>query len=147
ALCYLKNDREDIVKLDAKGDIGFFIGYSANSCAYRIYNRRTKNIIETMNVTFDELSAIDFEQSSSKPEPQGMTSGQITIYDDYIGGQLSAATRTTLVSQAPQVLHTPTASTTTVNTAPTPTNSSSQAADIPNTSQDVDELKSKQQHL
>nr|GFD46121.1 retrovirus-related Pol polyprotein from transposon TNT 1-94 [Tanacetum cinerariifolium] len=62
ALCYPKNDREDIGKLGAKGDIGFFIGYSAGSCAYRIYNRRTKKIIETMNVSFDELSAIAFEQ-------------------------------------------------------------------------------------
>nr|GFC97833.1 hypothetical protein [Tanacetum cinerariifolium] len=42
ALCYPKNDREDIGKLGTKGDIGFFIGYSADSCAYRIYNRRTK---------------------------------------------------------------------------------------------------------
>nr|GFB75497.1 integrase, catalytic region, zinc finger, CCHC-type, peptidase aspartic, catalytic [Tanacetum cinerariifolium] len=40
ALCYPKNDREDIRKLGAKGDIGFFIGYSADSCAYRLYNRR-----------------------------------------------------------------------------------------------------------
>nr|GEZ11220.1 hypothetical protein [Tanacetum cinerariifolium] len=30
ALCYPKNDREDIGKLGAKDDIGFFIGYSAN---------------------------------------------------------------------------------------------------------------------
>nr|GFA05143.1 retrovirus-related Pol polyprotein from transposon TNT 1-94 [Tanacetum cinerariifolium] len=67
ALCYPKNDREDIGKLDAKGDICFFIGYSADSCAYRIYNRRTKKIIETMNVSFDELSAMAFEQRSSKP--------------------------------------------------------------------------------
>ncbi|GJZ15204.1 integrase, catalytic region, zinc finger, CCHC-type containing protein [Tanacetum coccineum] len=49
ALCYPKNDREDIGKLGAKGDIGFFIGYSADSCAYRVYNRRTKKIMETMN--------------------------------------------------------------------------------------------------
>nr|GEX29217.1 uncharacterized mitochondrial protein AtMg00810-like [Tanacetum cinerariifolium] len=49
ALCYPKNDHEDIKKLGAKGDIGFFIGYSANFCAYRVYNRRTKKIIETMN--------------------------------------------------------------------------------------------------
>nr|GEY11207.1 putative ribonuclease H-like domain-containing protein [Tanacetum cinerariifolium] len=35
ALCYPKNDREDIGKLGAKGDIGFFIRYSANSVAYR----------------------------------------------------------------------------------------------------------------
>ncbi|GJT88231.1 retrovirus-related pol polyprotein from transposon TNT 1-94 [Tanacetum coccineum] len=32
---YVLNDREDIEKLGAKRDIGFFIGYSANSCAYR----------------------------------------------------------------------------------------------------------------
>nr|GEZ58683.1 putative RNA-directed DNA polymerase [Tanacetum cinerariifolium] len=51
ALCYPKNDREDIRNLGAKGDIGFFIGYSTNSYAYRVYNRRTKKIIETMNVT------------------------------------------------------------------------------------------------
>nr|GEZ16755.1 hypothetical protein [Tanacetum cinerariifolium] len=48
ALCYPKNDREDIEKLGAKGDI-------ADSCAYRVYNRRTKKIMKTMNVSFDEL--------------------------------------------------------------------------------------------
>ncbi|GKD62111.1 retrovirus-related pol polyprotein from transposon TNT 1-94 [Tanacetum coccineum] len=63
SLYYPKNDREDIGKLGAKGDIGFFIGYFANSCAYRVYNQRTKRIMETMNVTFDELSAMAFEQS------------------------------------------------------------------------------------
>ncbi|GJU54752.1 retrovirus-related pol polyprotein from transposon TNT 1-94 [Tanacetum coccineum] len=174
ALCYPKNDREDIGKLGAKGDIGFFIGYSADSCAYRVYNRRTKKIMETMNVTFDELSAMAFEQSSSKPGLQSMTSGQISsgldltyapstittqkptegeldllfeaMYDDYIGGQPSSAPRTGLAAQAPQVLHTPTATTTTADTAPTPTNSSSQATNFPNTSQDVDELET-QQHV
>nr|GFC48131.1 retrovirus-related Pol polyprotein from transposon TNT 1-94 [Tanacetum cinerariifolium] len=68
ALCYPKNDHEDIGKLGAKGDIGFFIGYFADSCAYRIYNRRTKKIMETMNVSFDELSAMAFEQRGSKPD-------------------------------------------------------------------------------
>nr|GEY10132.1 hypothetical protein [Tanacetum cinerariifolium] len=121
ALCYPKNDREDIRKLGAKGDIGFFIGYSADSCAYRVYNHRTQKIIETMNVSFDELSAMAFEQRSSKPGLQSMTSGQISpglnltyapstittqqpsegkldllfeaMYDDYIGGQPSATAR------------------------------------------------------
>nr|GEV47499.1 integrase, catalytic region, zinc finger, CCHC-type, peptidase aspartic, catalytic [Tanacetum cinerariifolium] len=66
ALCYPKNDREDVSKLGAKGDIGFFIGYYANFFTYRVYNRRTKKIMETMNITFDELSAMAFEQNSSK---------------------------------------------------------------------------------
>nr|GEU81214.1 integrase, catalytic region, zinc finger, CCHC-type, peptidase aspartic, catalytic [Tanacetum cinerariifolium] len=78
ALCCPKNDRKDIGKLGAKGDIGFFIGYSADSRAYRIYNRRTKKIMETMNVSFNELSAMAFEQRSSKPGLQSMTSGQIS---------------------------------------------------------------------
>ncbi|GKC29075.1 retrovirus-related pol polyprotein from transposon TNT 1-94, partial [Tanacetum coccineum] len=134
ALCYPKNDHENIRKLGAKGDIDFFIGYSANSCAYRVYNRRTNKIMETMNVTFDELLAMAFKQSSSKP-------GLQTMFDDYISGQPSAVARTALVAQAPQVLHTPTTSTTIADTAPTPTNSSSQATNIPNTSHDVDELE------
>ncbi|GJW69262.1 retrovirus-related pol polyprotein from transposon TNT 1-94 [Tanacetum coccineum] len=66
------NDHEDIGKLGAKGDIGFFIRYSTTSCTYRVYNQRTKKIIETMNVTFDKLSAMAFEQRSSKLELQSM---------------------------------------------------------------------------
>nr|GFA18781.1 retrovirus-related Pol polyprotein from transposon TNT 1-94 [Tanacetum cinerariifolium] len=78
ALCYPKNDRDDIGKLGAKCDIGFFIGYSANFVAYRVYNWRKRKIIETMNVTFDELSAMAFEQNSLRPGLQSMTSGQIS---------------------------------------------------------------------
>nr|GEY20781.1 retrovirus-related Pol polyprotein from transposon TNT 1-94 [Tanacetum cinerariifolium] len=132
ALCYPKNDREDIGKLGAKGDIGFFSRYSADSCAYRIYNRRTKKIMETINVSFDELSAMAFEQRTS----QQPTEGELDLlfeamYDDYIGGQPSATARTTSM-----------ASTTIADTAPTPTNSSSHATNIPITSQDVNELNS-----
>ncbi|GJZ22747.1 retrovirus-related pol polyprotein from transposon TNT 1-94 [Tanacetum coccineum] len=154
ALYYPKNDREDLGKLGAKGDIGFFIGYYVNSCAYRVYNRRTKKIMETMNVTFNELSTMAFEQRSSKPRLQSMTSGQISsgldltyapstitsqklieceldllfeaMYDDYIGGQPSAAPRTAPAAPAPQVHQTQTTSTTIADSAPTPTNSSPQ---------------------
>ncbi|GJT46266.1 hypothetical protein Tco_0954981 [Tanacetum coccineum] len=69
------------------------------------------------------------------------------MYDDYIGGQPSSATRIASATQAPQVLQTPTIFTTTADTAPTPTNSSSQATNILNTSQDVEELEAQQQHI
>nr|GEU28763.1 hypothetical protein [Tanacetum cinerariifolium] len=114
--------------------------------------RRTRKIIETINATFDELLAMDFEQRSLKPELQGMTSGRISsgldltyalltitsqnlntrelellfeaMCDDYVGGQSSAALRTDLAALAPQVLYTPMASTTTANISQTLTNSS-----------------------
>ncbi|GJS48592.1 hypothetical protein Tco_0598713 [Tanacetum coccineum] len=69
------------------------------------------------------------------------------MYDDYIGGQPSAAPRTVPAAPITQVLQTPTASTTTADTALTPTNSSSQATNILNISQDVDELEPQQQHV
>nr|GFB22327.1 hypothetical protein [Tanacetum cinerariifolium] len=103
ALCFPKNDREDIRKLGAKGDIGFFIGYIADSCAYRIFNRRTKKIMETMNVSFDKLSAMAFEQRSSKPWLQSELGLLFeAMYDDYIGGQPSATARTVPPAQESQ---------------------------------------------
>ncbi|GKB58646.1 retrovirus-related pol polyprotein from transposon TNT 1-94 [Tanacetum coccineum] len=66
-LYYPKNDHEDIGKLSAKRDIGFFIGYSSTSCAYRVYNRRTMMVMETMNVTFDVLSTMVLNNAVQNP--------------------------------------------------------------------------------
>ncbi|GJW25458.1 retrovirus-related pol polyprotein from transposon TNT 1-94 [Tanacetum coccineum] len=55
-LCYPTNDSEDLGKLKAKADIGFFVGYAPNRKGYRIYNKRTRQIMETIHVTFDELT-------------------------------------------------------------------------------------------
>nr|GEV66747.1 retrovirus-related Pol polyprotein from transposon TNT 1-94 [Tanacetum cinerariifolium] len=95
---YVLNDREDIGKLGAKGDIGFFVGYSANYVAYRVYNRRTKKIMETMNVTFDELSAMAFEQNSSRP---GLQKAPRTIPVTPMIQNLQAPTALSLQDSAP----------------------------------------------
>ncbi|GJT59234.1 retrovirus-related pol polyprotein from transposon TNT 1-94 [Tanacetum coccineum] len=65
ALCYLTNDSENLGKLQLKADIGIFIGYAPTKKAFRIYNRRTRRIIETIHVDFDEMTAMASEQSSS----------------------------------------------------------------------------------
>nr|GFC91037.1 hypothetical protein [Tanacetum cinerariifolium] len=41
--------------------------------AFRIYNRRTRRIVETIHVDFDELTAMASEQSSSGPALYDMT--------------------------------------------------------------------------
>ncbi|GKA92105.1 integrase, catalytic region, zinc finger, CCHC-type containing protein [Tanacetum coccineum] len=61
ALCYPNNDSEDHGKLKPKADIGIFVGYASSKKAYRIYNKRTRVIIETIHVDFDELMAMAFE--------------------------------------------------------------------------------------
>nr|GFC38976.1 hypothetical protein [Tanacetum cinerariifolium] len=65
--CYLLNDYEDVGKLKAKGDIRVFIGYSKESAAFRIYNKRTRKIHESVNVNFDEISEMASKQFSLEP--------------------------------------------------------------------------------
>nr|GEV26784.1 copia protein [Tanacetum cinerariifolium] len=110
ALCYPKNDLEDIGKLCAK--------------------------------------AMAFEQRSSKPELQSMTSGQISSGLDLNYAPLTITTQQlTKAAQAQQVRQTITTSRSIADTAPTPTNSSSHATNFLINSQDVDELNSQQQHV
>nr|GEW66837.1 hypothetical protein [Tanacetum cinerariifolium] len=77
ALCYPTNDGENVGKLQPKADIGIFIGYAPTKKAFRIYNRRTRRIVETIHVDFDELTAMASEQSSSGPTLQEMTPATI----------------------------------------------------------------------
>ncbi|GKC30616.1 retrovirus-related pol polyprotein from transposon TNT 1-94, partial [Tanacetum coccineum] len=73
SLCYPTNDHEDLSKFDAKADIEIFVGYAPAKKAFRIYNRRTQIIIETIHVMFDELRTMAYEQFSSGPGLQYMT--------------------------------------------------------------------------
>ncbi|GKF72782.1 retrovirus-related pol polyprotein from transposon TNT 1-94, partial [Tanacetum coccineum] len=59
--------------LQPKADIGIFIGYAPTKKAFRIYNRRTRRIIETIHVDFDELTLMASEHSSSGPALHEMT--------------------------------------------------------------------------
>nr|GEW15477.1 retrovirus-related Pol polyprotein from transposon TNT 1-94 [Tanacetum cinerariifolium] len=73
SLCYPTNDHEDLGKFDVKADIGIFVGYAPAKKAFKIYNRRTRIISETIHVTFDELTAMASKQFSSRPELNVMT--------------------------------------------------------------------------
>ncbi|GKA60060.1 hypothetical protein Tco_0759373 [Tanacetum coccineum] len=71
---------EDLGKLKPKTDIGIFIGYSLTKKAYRIYNKRTRLIMEMTHVEFDELIAMASEQFDSGRAPQFMTPGTIKYF-------------------------------------------------------------------
>ncbi|GKE25483.1 retrovirus-related pol polyprotein from transposon TNT 1-94 [Tanacetum coccineum] len=80
ALCYPTNDSEDLGKLKAKADIGFIVSYTPNRKGYQIYNKRTRQIIETIHVIFDELTEqTDLVHSSPGPVPNLLTPGPISL--------------------------------------------------------------------
>ncbi|GJW65122.1 retrovirus-related pol polyprotein from transposon TNT 1-94 [Tanacetum coccineum] len=73
SLCYPINDSKDFGKLNAKADIGIFVGYAPAKKAFRIYNRRTRKIMEIIYVMFDELTTMASKQFSLGLELQFMT--------------------------------------------------------------------------
>nr|GEW93709.1 hypothetical protein [Tanacetum cinerariifolium] len=115
---------------DRKPDISFLYVFG-DLCYPRMIVKILGSLVQkTMNVSFDELSVMAFEQRSSKSGLQSMTSGQISsglelnyapssittqqptedelvllfeaMYDDFIGGQPSAAQRTVPAIQSQQ---------------------------------------------
>nr|GFC22190.1 retrovirus-related Pol polyprotein from transposon TNT 1-94 [Tanacetum cinerariifolium] len=79
ALCYPTNDSEDLGKLQPTADTGIFVGYAPSRKGYRIYNKRTRRIMETIHIQFDELTEPMVPvHLSTRPAPIFLTPGQIS---------------------------------------------------------------------
>nr|GEZ86714.1 retrovirus-related Pol polyprotein from transposon TNT 1-94 [Tanacetum cinerariifolium] len=103
ALCYPTNDSENLGKLQLKADIEIFIGYAPTKKAFRIYNRRTRRIVETIHVDFVELMAMASEHCSSGPALNEITPGTISYVDS-----TGSTSSTTVEQDAPSTSNSPT---------------------------------------
>nr|GFB58185.1 integrase, catalytic region, zinc finger, CCHC-type, peptidase aspartic, catalytic [Tanacetum cinerariifolium] len=63
-------DSENLDKMKEKGDECIFVGYANQSRAYRVFNKRTRVIMESIHVNFDELPQMASDQNSSDPAPE-----------------------------------------------------------------------------
>ena len=75
--CFILKDRENVGKFDSRSDEGIFLGYSSTSKAYRVYSKRTMNVMEIVNVVINESSDSGSEKGIEKltkeilpPEPR-----------------------------------------------------------------------------
>ena len=62
-LMTIGKDLSYVGKFDSRSDEGIFLGYSSISKAYRVYNKRTMKVMETVNVVIDESSDSNSETS------------------------------------------------------------------------------------
>ena len=77
--CFILKDRDKVEKFDSRSDDGIFLWYSSTSKAYQVYNKRTKKVMETVNVIIDETSNSGSEKISEEvpkeilpPKPRGV---------------------------------------------------------------------------
>nr|GFC84378.1 hypothetical protein [Tanacetum cinerariifolium] len=59
-----------------------FMGYSTQSRAYRVFNKRTRVIMESIHVNFDELPQMALAHNSSDPAPTCQTMASVQISSD-----------------------------------------------------------------
>nr|GFB42114.1 retrotransposon protein, putative, Ty1-copia subclass [Tanacetum cinerariifolium] len=66
----LHADDENLDKMKEKGDACFFVGYSTQARAYRVFNKKTRVIMKSIHVNFDELPHMASDHFSSNPAPE-----------------------------------------------------------------------------
>ncbi|GJS47329.1 retrovirus-related pol polyprotein from transposon TNT 1-94 [Tanacetum coccineum] len=108
SLCYIIRDEENLDKMKEKGDAYISIGYSTHSRAYRVYNKRTKVIFETIHVNIDELPHMASDHVSSDPVPQSetvITSNELDLlfslmFDELLNGTTLVVSKSSAVTTA-----------------------------------------------
>ncbi|GJR42092.1 hypothetical protein Tco_1310195 [Tanacetum coccineum] len=66
----LQPDGENLDKMKEKGDPCILVGYSTQSKGYRVYNKRTRLIVESIHLRFDEMSKTSVDNDTSGVVPQ-----------------------------------------------------------------------------
>nr|GEZ71508.1 hypothetical protein [Tanacetum cinerariifolium] len=101
-------DGENLDKMKEKGDECIFVGYSNQSRAYRVFNKRTRVIMESIHVNFDELPLMASDQISSDPAPEYRTvstSNELDLlfspmFDELLNGSSKVVSKSSVVSAA-----------------------------------------------
>ena len=64
----LNNGKDDQRKFDPRSDERVFVGYSSSSKAYRVFNKRTQCIEESIHVGFDKDGNLKGAASNDEDE-------------------------------------------------------------------------------
>ena len=51
---FILNTKENLGKFDARSNVGIFLGYSSSCKAYRVFNKMTMVVEESIQIVFDE---------------------------------------------------------------------------------------------
>nr|GFB12736.1 hypothetical protein [Tanacetum cinerariifolium] len=100
-VCYIIKDGENLDKMKEKGDECIFVEYSTQSRAYRVFNKRTRVIMESIHVNFDELP----QMASDQLDRTGTTSNELDLlfspmFDELLNGSSKGVSKSSAVSAA-----------------------------------------------
>ncbi|GJU18862.1 retrovirus-related pol polyprotein from transposon TNT 1-94 [Tanacetum coccineum] len=107
SLCYIVRDGENLDKMKEKGDACIFVGYSTQSKAYRVFNKRIRIIVETIHVNFDEFPQMTSDHVRSVPQVAETvtTSNELEllyspVYSELLNGNSHVVSKSSVVHAA-----------------------------------------------
>jgi len=72
--CYVHNNGKDALgKFDPRSDEAIFLGYSSHSKAYKVFNKRTLCVEESVHVLFDESNSLNENDVQDEDFELGLT--------------------------------------------------------------------------
>nr|GEY48029.1 hypothetical protein [Tanacetum cinerariifolium] len=74
-ICYITRDGKNLDKMKEKGDLCILVGYSTQSKGYHVYNKRTRMIVESIHIRFDEIKEVS--KTSVANETSGLPTTNI----------------------------------------------------------------------
>ena len=79
----LNNGKEKLGKFDAKSDEAILLGYSSTSKAFRVFNKRTLVVEESIHVVFDESNDLPSRKNEGVDDADPLIEGmkEITLKD------------------------------------------------------------------
>nr|GFC52964.1 hypothetical protein [Tanacetum cinerariifolium] len=108
-VCYIVRDGENLGKMNEKGDECIFVGYSTQSRAYRVFNKRTRVIMESIHVNFDEMPQMapgrNCQENVSHTDKTSTTSNELDLlfspmFDELLNGSSKVVSKSSAVSAA-----------------------------------------------
>nr|GEZ72762.1 hypothetical protein [Tanacetum cinerariifolium] len=78
-ICYLTRDSKNLDKMKEKGDLCILVGYSTQSKGYRVYNKRTRLIVESIHIRFDEIK--EMSETSVANDTSGLVPQRQKVSD------------------------------------------------------------------
>ena len=83
--CYILRGRENLEKFDAKSDKEYFLGYSTTNRAYKVYNLRTKTIMESSNVVINDELCPESHSEDTPSVQEKTIEVEDSLPEEYVG--------------------------------------------------------------
>jgi len=83
--CYVHNNGKDVLgKVDPRSDEAIFLGYSSHSKAYKVFNKQTLCVEESVHVLLDETNSLIERDAQDEEYEQSLVRKDVSLTQNFM---------------------------------------------------------------